>query len=156
MRHARLAALTFAVMLAAAACSGTSSPAPSVNPSVAATSAAASVAPSAAASVASSAAASVAPSAVAPSAVASSAAAGSAASIANFSFQPATITIPVGTTVVWTNQDSAGHTVTADDGSFKSDRLGSGVTFSHTFATAGSFAYHCAIHPSMKGTVTVQ
>jgi plastocyanin len=124
MRHARLAALTFAVILATAACSGTSSPAPSAPP------------------------------AVAPSA-ASSAGTGSAVSIANFSFQPVTITISVGTTVAWTNNDSTGHTVTADDGSFKSDTLGSGVTFRHTFATAGTFAYHCSIHSSMKATVTV-
>jgi hypothetical protein len=51
--------------------------------------------------------------------------------------------------------DNTGHTVTADDGSFKSDRLESGATFSHKFATAGTFAYHCAIRASMKGTVTV-
>ncbi len=130
MRNTRLAALAFAVILATAACSGTSSPAPSAAPSVA-------------------------PPSIAPSA-ATSAATGSAVSIAGFSFQPSTITISVGTTVKWTNNDSVGHTVTADDGSFKSDTLGSGVTFSHTFATAGTFAYHCAIHASMKGTVTVQ
>jgi plastocyanin len=76
--------------------------------------------------------------------------------IANFSFQPATITVPVGTTVTWTNNDSASHTVTADDGSFKSESLGSGATFSQTFATAGTFAYHCAIHSTMKGTVVVK
>jgi plastocyanin len=45
--------------------------------------------------------------------------------------------------------------VTADDGAFRSDRLGSGATFSQTFAKAGTFAYHCAIHPGMTGTVTV-
>ncbi len=55
----------------------------------------------------------------------------------------------------WTNNDSASHTVTADDGSFKSDTLATGATFSQTFAKAGTFAYHCAIHPSMKGTITV-
>jgi plastocyanin len=128
VRHARFAALTVTVLLAAAACSGTSSPAPSAPPS-AAPPAAASAAPSAGT--------------------------GSAVSIANFSFQPAAITISVGTTITWTNTDSAVHTVTADDGSFTSDRLGSGATFSQTFATAGTFAYHCSIHASMKGTVTV-
>lgn len=80
---------------------------------------------------------------------------GSAVSIANFSFQPSAITVAVGTTVTWTNNDTAGHTVTADDGSFKSDRLGTGSTFSQTFATAGTFAYHCSIHSSMTGTITV-
>ncbi len=148
MRYARLAALTVAAMLMIAACSGSSSPTPSAAPSVA-PSTAPSVAPSAAASVAPSAAASVAPSAAA------SAATGDAVSIANFSFQPATITVPVGATVTWTNNDSAGHTVTANDGSFKSDRLESGATFSQTFAKAGSFAYHCSIHPGMTGTVSV-
>ena len=48
------------------------------------------------------------------------------------------------------------HTVTADDGSFDSKSLASNATFSQTFAKAGTFAYHCAIHPGMKGTVTVQ
>ena len=132
MRDAHLAALTVAVTLAIAACSGTSTPAPSVPPSVA-PSAAASAAPSTAAS----------------------AATGSAVSIANFSFQPPTMTIAVGTTVTWTNSDSTGHTVTADDGSFKSDKLATGATFSQTFAKAGTFAYHCSIHPSMTGTISV-
>lgn len=91
-----------------------------------------------------------------PSPAASSAAgSGSTVSIVNFSFQPATITISAGTTVTWTNKDNVGHTVTADDGSFKSDRLGSGTTFSEAFATAGTFTYHCSIHTSMTGTVIV-
>ncbi len=145
MRYTRLTALTFAVGLATAACSGASSPAPATQP-VVAPSAQASAAPSAAAP---SAQASVAP-ASAPSA------GGSAVSIAGFSFKPATITVAVGATVTWTNQDSAGHTVTADDSSFTSERLATGATFSHTFATAGTFTYHCAIHSSMKATVTVQ
>jgi plastocyanin len=80
---------------------------------------------------------------------------GTAVSIANFSFQPATITVPVGTTVTWTNNDSTGHTVVADDGSFKSATLAPGATFSHTFATTGTFAYLCSLHTSMTGTVVV-
>ncbi|HEY5436023.1 MAG TPA: plastocyanin/azurin family copper-binding protein [Candidatus Limnocylindrales bacterium] len=76
-------------------------------------------------------------------------------SIANFAFAPASVTVAVGTTVTWTNTDSAGHTVTADDGSFKSDKLGTGTTFSQTFTKAGTFAYHCSIHSSMTGTITV-
>ena len=93
------------------------------------------------------------PPAVAPSVPAAGAV--SAVGIANFSFTPATITVAVGTTVTWANADTTGHTVTADDGSFKSDTLAPGATFNHTFATAGTFTYHCAIHSSMKGTVTV-
>ncbi len=152
MRHARLAALTVVAVLMIAACSGSSSSTPPAAASVAASTP--SVAPSLAPSVAPSTAVSIAPS-VAPSAAATDAT-GDAVSIANFSFQPAAITVPVGATVTWTNNDSAGHTVTADDGSFKSDRLGSGATFSQSFAQAGTFAYHCAIHPGMTGTVTVR
>ena len=61
-----------------------------------------------------------------------------------------------GTTVTWTNSDSTQHTVTADDGSFDSGVLAQGQTFSHTFDTAGTIAYHCTIHPNMQATVTVQ
>lgn len=94
--------------------------------------------------------------AAAPSAAASAAAAGGdSAQIANFAFSPATLTVKVGTTVTWTNTDTAAHTVTADDGSFNSSRLATGATFQQAFATAGTFTYHCAIHSSMKGTVTV-
>lgn len=83
------------------------------------------------------------------------AAGGGAVSIANFAFAPASMTVAVGTTVTWTNTDSTNHTVTADDGSFKSDKLGTGTTFSQTFTKAGTFAYHCSIHSSMTGTITV-
>ncbi len=81
---------------------------------------------------------------------------GSAVSISNFAFSPASITVKVGDTVTWTNQDSATHTVVADDGSFKSGDLGQGATFSFTFSKAGSFTYKCGIHPNMTGTVVVQ
>jgi plastocyanin len=84
------------------------------------------------------------------------AAGGNTVAIANFAFAPASLTVAVGTTVTWTNGDSASHTVTADDGSFKSDKLANGATFSQTFTSAGTFAYHCSIHPSMTATVTVQ
>lgn len=83
------------------------------------------------------------------------AAGGSAVAISGFAFQPAAVSVAVGSTVTWTNADSTSHTVTADDDSFKSDTLGKDATFSQTFSTAGTFAYHCAIHPSMKATVTV-
>jgi len=130
-----------------AACSGAASPAPAVTavPSVAA-SVAASTAPSEAASPASS----------ASSAPAGSAAAGgTAVTIQGFAFDPKTLTVKVGTTVTWTNQDSVGHTVTLDDGSAGSGTLQQGATFQQTFSKAGSFAYHCKIHPSMTATVTV-
>jgi plastocyanin len=63
--------------------------------------------------------------------------------------------VAVGTTVTWTNQDSTAHTVTANDGSFDSGPIQPGKSFSHTFSTAGTVAYHCKIHPSMTATVTV-
>jgi plastocyanin len=74
----------------------------------------------------------------------------------NFAFDPASITVKAGDTVTWTNQDSATHTVAADNGEFKSGDLGNGATFSFTFAKAGTYPYHCSIHPNMKGTVVVQ
>ena len=89
-------------------------------------------------------------------AAAAAPATGHSVAIQNFTFAPQTLTVKAGTKVTWTNNDSTGHTVTADDGSFTSDRLGSGTTFSQIFAKAGTFAYHCSIQSSMKGTVTVK
>ena len=79
----------------------------------------------------------------------------------SFAFSPATITIKVGTTVTWTNMTATPHTVTSDDGkSFDSGISNpisaSGGTFSHAFMTAGTFAYHCQIHPFMKAMIIVQ
>ncbi len=78
-----------------------------------------------------------------------------AVTLAGFAFSPSSLTVKAGTTVTWTNHDGVTHTVTADGGSFDSGHLASGATFSRTFATAGTFSYHCAIHPSMTGTITV-
>jgi plastocyanin len=75
--------------------------------------------------------------------------------IQGFAFSPAALTIKVGTTVKWTNQDSAGHTVTADDNSWGSGNLAQGSSYTFTFANAGTYAYHCGVHPSMKATITV-
>lgn len=76
--------------------------------------------------------------------------------IEGFAYVTATITIKVGTTVTWTNKDSVRHTVSSDNGLFESGLFGKGETFSHTFTEAGIFTYHCAPHPSMKGTVIVE
>lgn len=70
-------------------------------------------------------------------------------------FNPATVTVPSGSTVTWTNNDTTAHTVTFDDASADSGALDPRATFDHTFATAGTFAYHCNIHSFMHGTVTV-
>jgi len=76
--------------------------------------------------------------------------------IIDFGFEPASINVKVGESVTWTNTGAAPHTATADDGSFDSKNMANGATFTQAFAKAGTFAYHCAIHPAMKGTVTVQ
>ena len=73
----------------------------------------------------------------------------------NFAFDPKTVTIKVGQTVTWTNQDSATHTVTGDGGIDSGD-LPKGQSYSKTFDTAGTFNYHCSIHPSMTGQVIVE
>ncbi len=75
--------------------------------------------------------------------------------IVNYSFSPATLTVKVGTTVIWTNGDPMSHTVTADNGAFDSGNLAPGATFRKSFTKAGTFAYHCAIHSSMTATITV-
>jgi plastocyanin len=81
---------------------------------------------------------------------------GSTVEIKNFMFTPTTLTVPVGTTVTWKFGDSTEHTVAADDNSFTSSALANGQTFTHTFSTAGTVAYHCSIHPFMTGTIIVK
>jgi plastocyanin len=75
--------------------------------------------------------------------------------ISDFAFDPAAVSIQVGTTVQWTNNDSVTHTVTSDDGLFDSGNLSTNDTFSFTFEEPGTFAYSCAIHPYMAGTIEV-
>lgn len=70
-------------------------------------------------------------------------------------FSPSAISVVAGDTVTWTNDTFTTHTVTADDGSFDSGRLGSGGRFTQTFATPGRYRYYCAIHPFMSGEVDV-
>lgn len=70
-------------------------------------------------------------------------------------FRPAALTVAAGSQVTWTNTDSSRHTATADGGAFDSGSLNAGGTFSFTFATPGTFAYFCAFHSDMQGTVTV-
>ena len=75
--------------------------------------------------------------------------------IVDFAFDTTSTQVPVGARVTWTNRGQAPHTVTGSDGSFDSGNLAAGATFETTFAAAGEFAYACAIHPDMIGTVTV-
>ncbi len=74
-------------------------------------------------------------------------------------YSPKTITVVIGVnnTVVWKNEDTIFHTVTATDGSFNSGTIFAGQTWSHTFSQAGTYAYYfCQYHPWMKGTVIVK
>lgn len=76
--------------------------------------------------------------------------------IDKFLYNPDPITVAVGATVTWTNEQGFDHTVTAEDGSFDSGDIATGDTFEHTFDTAATFTYVCSIHPNMAGTVIVQ
>jgi len=75
--------------------------------------------------------------------------------IQDFAFQPASVTVPAGTTVTWTNRDAAPHTVTFRNGTADSGELSGGQSFRYPFATPGSFAYYCRIHPHMTGVIVV-
>lgn len=79
-----------------------------------------------------------------------------AVTISNFAFSPQTLTVAKGTAVTWTNNDSTTHTVTSDSGVWDSNELAPGKTFSFTFNQAGTFPYHCKIHPSMTAKIIVQ
>ena len=84
-------------------------------------------------------------------------AAGSAAvKIDNFVFGPQTMTVPVGTTVTWTNSDDIPHTAVSTDGVFKSKVMDTDEKFSYTFTKAGTYPYYCTIHPKMTGQIVVK
>lgn len=78
--------------------------------------------------------------------------------IDNYSFSPGTLTVPVGTTVSWTNRDETIHTVVAQDAghTFKSGGLDTDDKFSYTFDKAGTYVYICTVHPYMVGKIVVQ
>lgn len=76
--------------------------------------------------------------------------------IDNFSFTPATITVPAGTTIHWTNRDDIPHTVVSDEKTFKSNVLDTDQEFTFTFSKPGTYSYFCSIHPHMTGKVVVQ
>lgn len=78
-----------------------------------------------------------------------------AVTIQNLAFTKSSITIKKGDTVVWTNADSMGHTVTGNTGGPASPTISTNGTYSYTFNSVGTFPYHCSIHPSMTGTVVV-
>jgi plastocyanin len=76
--------------------------------------------------------------------------------IQNFAFVPAALSVAVGATVTWTNEDDIPHTVTAQDKQYTSPALDTNDTFSHTFSAPGVYAYYCEIHPVMTGQIVVQ
>jgi plastocyanin len=77
--------------------------------------------------------------------------------IDNFSFVPATLTVPTGTEVTWVNHDDIPHTVLSEDKvTFKSRALDTDERFSFTFAKPGTYTYFCSIHPKMTAKVVVQ
>ena len=92
----------------------------------------------------------------APSRAPAPAASGNAVSISDFAFSPASITVPAGTKITWTNNDSVAHTVSSRDGLFDSGSLSSEATFSYTFAQKGTYEYFCKFHSSMNGKVVVE
>jgi|GraSoi_2013_60cm_1033757.scaffolds.fasta_scaffold00462_17 plastocyanin len=76
--------------------------------------------------------------------------------IDQYAFLPQRITVKPGTTVTWTNDDDAPHTIASSAKVFKSRPLDTGDKFSFTFTTPGTYAYFCSVHPQMTGTVTVE
>jgi len=83
--------------------------------------------------------------------------ANSTVSIVNFSFSPTPVTVAVGQSIAWANSDSVAHTATADNGSFNTGAISpGGSSAAITMSSAGSFTYHCQIHPEMVATVNVQ
>ena len=76
--------------------------------------------------------------------------------IEEFHFTPATLTVPVGTTVTWTNNDGTLHTVTSATKVFTSAGLDDGGAFSYTFTSPGTYSYFCKLHPHMTGTIVVK
>ena len=78
-------------------------------------------------------------------------------SIANFAFDPHAIEVAAGTTIEWTNDDTAPHTATSTQApkSFDSKDLAKGETYSETFTEPGTYQYYCQIHNYMTGTITV-
>jgi plastocyanin len=92
---------------------------------------------------------------------------GSSVSIIDYSFSPETLSVTAGTQVTWMNNGGTDHTATADDNSWNSGTLAApmggggygggtaGQSFSHTFSSQGTFAYHCGFHASMHGVIKV-
>jgi len=81
--------------------------------------------------------------------------AGASVTVADMAFSPAKVTVALGQAVTWTFQDAVPHTSTSDQGFWDSGTKSGGAAYSHRFTSAGTFAYHCTIHPMMRGKVAV-
>jgi plastocyanin len=79
-----------------------------------------------------------------------------AVEIKNFAYNPPSLEVAAGTTVTWTNNDQAPHTVTQNGGGFQSGKIDPGASFSFKFDKPGTYEYHCEYHPNMHGTVVVK
>ena len=140
MHHRALAGLAIGAVLLLSACSSSG----------------ATTAPSAAAPTAEASTAASAPAAGGGSACSQSATAGQVAvAIKDFAFGPADIQAKVGDTITFTNNDSASHTATLDDGSCSTGTISPSSSDGLMFSAAGTYPFHCKIHSNMKGTITV-
>jgi plastocyanin len=82
-----------------------------------------------------------------------------ASTLTNTAFSPDTVTVVIGVnnTVSWTNNDNVIHTVVGDSfGALNTGNISPGASATFTFGTAGTYPYHCSIHPGMVGTVVVK
>ena len=79
-----------------------------------------------------------------------------AVAVDNFTFNPQTVTVKAGTTVIWTNKDDIPHALAAVGRLFKSKVLDTDDSYSFTFTTPGTYAYFCSLHPHMTGTIVVE
>jgi len=75
--------------------------------------------------------------------------------IANFTFEPETLTVPAGTTVTWVNDDDIPHLVIEKEGRFRSSALDTNDSYSQTMGAPGTVEYFCALHPHMTGKIVV-
>lgn len=81
---------------------------------------------------------------------------GGASNLTTTAYAPNPVTVSVGGSVTWKNNDNTAHTSTANNGAWSSGSIAPGASFTATFPTQGTFTYHCTIHPGMTATVTVQ
>ncbi|HET7445530.1 MAG TPA: cupredoxin family copper-binding protein [Solirubrobacterales bacterium] len=92
-----------------------------------------------------------------PDSAAASSSGPEAVTIADFLYKPADLTVPAGTTVEFTNEDSTPHTATSkESGAFETGSIETGKSAKVTLEDPGTYAYYCAFHPFMKGTITVE